>query len=327
MPAIPASFCASIVVSAALLSACTAGSAQTWPAKPIHIVVPYIAGGGVDAFGRILAGKLQERLGAPVVIDNRGGAGGNVGGNYVAKSPADGYTILLNTNGQAVTPAIFKSLPYDSVTDLVRVVRLVSTSTALVANRDLPIRGFRDFVDYVRAHPGQLNYGSSGVGNNLHLTMEMIKNRAGLDIQMVPFTGDAPLYAALIGGQIQFALAPTTFGKPHIDSGEIRAIGVTTAMRVSTLPDVPTIAEQGMPDFNITGWMGLFAPAGTPRDIVDRLARAAGSVIDAPDFRQVLTNLTIDPAVAGPDAFDKIYRDDVARFKQIVSDAHIPMQE
>ena len=300
--------------------------AEDWPTKPVHIIVPYVPGGGVDAFGRILATKLQLRLGVPVLVDNKGGAGGNVGGNFVAKAAPDGYTILLNTNGQAVSPAIMKSMPYDSINELVRVVRLASTSTALVANNDVPIRGFQDFVAYAKAHPGRLNYGSSGVGNNLHLTMEMIKQRAGLDIQMVPFGGDGPLYTALIGGQIQFALAPTTFGKPHIDAGEVRAIGVTTGQRVSTLPDVPTIAEQGLPDFAVTGWMGLFAPTGTPRDIVEKLAKAAGDVIQADDFKEILSNLTIDAAVAGPDEFDRIYRDDVARFRKIIADAHIPLQ-
>ncbi len=309
------------------LPAAAPAAAQSWPSKPVHIVVPYVPGGGVDAFGRVLAGKLQDRLGVTVIVDNRGGAGGNVGGNFVAKSAPDGYTILLNTNGQAVTPAIFKSLPYDSLTDLARVARLASTSTALVANNDLPINGFQEFVAYAKARPGKLNYGSSGVGNNLHLTMEMIKNRAGLDIQMVPFGGDGPLYSALIGGQIQFALAPTTFGKPHIDAGEVKAIGVTTAQRVSQLPNVPTIAEQGMPDFSVTGWLGLFAPAGTPRDVVEKLYKAAADVMEAPDFKPILNNLTLDAAVLDPDEFDKLYRDDVDRFKRIVKDANIPMQE
>lgn len=318
---------ASLGIAGAAMALAAPARAQAFPSKPIHIVVPFVPGGGVDAFGRLLAGKLQERLNSPVLIDNRGGAGGNVGANFVAKAPPDGYTILLHTNGQAVSPAIYKSLPYDPVADFVRVAQLTSTSTALVANNDVPARNFQEFVAYAKSRPGQLNYGSSGVGNNLHLTMEMIKHATGVDIQMVPFNGDAPLYAALIGGQIQFALAPTTFGRPHIESGAIRAIGVTTAKRVSVLPNVPTIAEQGLPDFSVTGWLALFAPAATPRDIVDRLYREAAAAVSSPEFADSINNMTLELAVAGPDEFDRIYRDDVARFRRIVKDANIPLQD
>jgi tripartite-type tricarboxylate transporter receptor subunit TctC len=316
-----------IVAASAVFAVSTLANAQPFPAKPIHIVVPFVPGGGVDAFGRLLAGKLQERFKQSVIIDNRGGAGGNVGANFVAKAPADGYTILLHTNGQAISPATYKSLPYDPVSDFVRIGQLTSTSTALVANNDVPIKNFQEFVAYAKARPGKLNYGSSGVGNNLHLTMEMIKRAAGIDLQMVPFNGDAPLYTAVMAGEVPFALGPTTFGRAHIESGAIRALGVTTAKRVSTLPNTPTIAEQGLPGFSANGWLALFAPAATPRDIVDRIYREAAAIVSDPEMQTALANLTLDAALAGPDEFDKIYRDDVARYKQVVKDANIPMQE
>jgi tripartite-type tricarboxylate transporter receptor subunit TctC len=310
------------------LMAGTAGAhAQAWPSKPIKIIVPFPPGGSVDSFGRVFAAKLQDQLKTPVVIDNRGGAGGNVGANMVAKSAPDGYTILLNTNGQAISPAIYKSLPFDPVADFIRVAELTTTSTVIVVNNKLPVKSFQEFVAYAKANPGKMNYGSTGVGNALHLTMEMIKHATGTDIQMVPFTGDAPLFTAMIGGEIQAALVPTTTAKAHIDAGSIRAIAVTTAKRVSTMPTVPTVMEQGLPNFSVTGWLALFAPAGTPRDIVDRLAKESLIAVASKELKEPLNNLTLDAADAGPEAFDKIYLSDVARFKQVVKDANIPMQE
>ncbi len=313
------------------LLACATGAgdvaAQAWPSKPIRIIVPFPPGGSVDAFGRVFAARLSDQLKTPVVIDNRGGAGGNVGANMVAKSPADGYTLLLHTNGQAISPAIYKSLPFDPISDFSRVAELATTSTVIVVNNALPVKTFQEFVAYARANPGKLNYGSTGVGNALHLTMEMVKHATGISVEMVPFTGDAPLFTALIGGEIQAALVPTTASKSHIDAGAIRAIAVTTAARVPTMPTIPTIMEQGLPDFSVTGWLGLFAPGGTPREVVDRLARESLDAVASKELKEPLANLTLDPASAGPDAFDKIYRADVARFKQVVKDANIPLQE
>ncbi len=313
----------------ALAAALTAAPARAedWPTKPLRVVIPFVAGGAVDAFGRVFAAKLQDILGQPIVIDDRGGAGGNVGANIVAHAPPDGYTFLLHTNGQAISPATYKALPYDPVGDFARVAELATTSTVIVVNNDLPVRNFQDLIAYAKANPGKLNYGSTGIGNALHLTMEMVKRATDTQIQMVPFGGDAPLFTALIGGDIQVALAPTTTAKPLIASGSIRAIAVTTAQRVPALADTPTIAEQGLPGFAVTGWLALFAPAGTPRAIVDKLAKASLEAVASPALKAPLANLVLDPADAGPDAFDAIYKSDVARFKQIVKDANIPLQE
>jgi tripartite-type tricarboxylate transporter receptor subunit TctC len=301
--------------------------AQAWPAKPVKIVVPFVAGGAVDSFARVFAAKLGDLLGAAVVIDNRGGAGGNVGANLVAKSSPDGYTLLMNINGQAISPSIYKSLPFDPVADFTPVVELVTTSTVIVVNNNVPAKNFQEFVAYAKANPGKLNYGSTGVGNNLHLTMEMIKAATGMDIQMVPFPGDAPLFTQLIGGEIQCALVPTTTAKAHVDAGAIRAIAVTTAARVSTFPDVPTLMEQGMKDFSVTGWISLFAPKGTPKEIVDLVARQSAVAIHSAELKQPLHDLTLDPAGVGPDEFNRIFLNDVARFHKIIEDAHIPKQD
>ena len=301
--------------------------AQAWPSKTIRIVVPFPPGGSVDALGRVFAARLQDQLKQSVIIDNRGGAGGNLGANVVAKSPGDGYTILLNINGQAISPSIYKSLPYDADNDLVRVTQLVETSTVVVVNPKLPAQNLQEFIALAKSKPGVLNYGSTGIGNALHLTMEMLKITAGIDLQMVPFTGDAPLFNTLISGDIQAALVPTTTAKAHVESGAMRALAMTTAKRVPTWPDTPTIAEQGFPGFSVTGWIGFFAPASTPRDIVERIARESKIAIDTPEVRLALKNLTLEPVGGTPDDFEKLYRADRAKFKKIIDDAKIPLQD
>ena len=301
--------------------------AQAWPAKPIRIIVPFPASGSVDSFGRVLAARLQEQLKTSVIVENRGGAGGNIGANQVAKSPPDGYTLLLNTNGQAISPSIYKSLPYDSDKDLVRISALTGTSTVIVINPKLPAKNFQEFVALAKSQPGVMNYGSTGVGNALHLTMELVMIETGINLQMVPFTGDAPLFNTLISGEIHAALVPTTTARGHVESGAIRAIAMTTAKRVATWPDTPTIAEQGLPDFAVSGWLGLFAPSGTPREIVDALARESKVAIASPDTQKALVALTLDPLATTPEEFEKIYQSDRAKFQKIIKDARIPLQD
>ncbi len=301
--------------------------AQAWPSKPIRIVVPFPAGGSVDSLARVYAARMQEQLRQSVVIDNRGGAGGNLGAGVVAKSTPDGYTLLLNINGQAISPAIYKTLSYDADNDLVRVTQLVATSTVLVVNPKVPAKNLQEFIGLAKARPGALNYGSTGVGNALHLTMEMLKLETGMDIQMVPFTGDAPLFNTLIAGDIQAALVPTTTAKAHVAAGNLRAIAMTTAQRVPSWPDTPTIAEQGYPKFAISGWIGLFAPAGTPTAIVERIAVESKIALGSPELQQALKNLTLEPVGSTPTEFEALYRADRARFQKIIKDANIPLQE
>jgi tripartite-type tricarboxylate transporter receptor subunit TctC len=318
--------CAALAIVAAALSTARA-IAQAWPAGPVKMVVPYAAGGATDAFARLIAGKLQERLGAPVVVDDRAGAGGNVGTNFVAKSAPDGYTVLFNINGHAISPALYKSLPYDADNDFLRVTQLVSTTSVLVVAPSLPAKTFPELIAYAKANPGKLNYGSTGVGNSLHLTMEMIKHATGVDIQMVPFRGDAPLFTALFAGEVQLAVVPMISTMAHIQSGAVRAIGVSTARRAGPLPDVPTIAEQGLPGFEVQGWMGLFVPAKTPRAIVEKLWLESRAALAAPDVVSMMSNLALDPVGSSPEEFDKRYFADRALFQRVVKDANIPLQD
>jgi tripartite-type tricarboxylate transporter receptor subunit TctC len=301
--------------------------AQTWPSSAIRMVVPFAAGGATDALARIIAGKLQEQLGVAVIVDNKAGAGGNLGANVVAKSAPDGYTILFNINGQAISPALYRSLPYDADKDFVRITQLVSTTSLLVVAPSLPVDNLAQLVAYAKAHPGVLNYGSTGVGTSLHLTMEMLKHETGMDILMVPFRGDAPLFAAMFGGEVQVAIAPMITAKTHIDAGALRAIAVTTAKRAPTMPNTPTIAEQGVAGFDVPGWMGLFAPAGTPRLIVERLWLESQRALAAPDVIPVLRNLAMDAVGSSPDEFDKRYFADRETFRRVVKNANIPLQD
>ena len=301
--------------------------AQTWPSRPIRIVVPYAAGGATDVFARLVAGKLQEQVGAPVIIENRAGAGGNIGADAVAKSAPDGYTLLFNINGHAIAPAIYKSLPFDPDKDFIPVTQLVSTATAFVALPSLPVKNFQEFIALAKSRPGALNYGSTGIGNALHLTMELLMRDTGMKMEMVPFRGDAPLFQGFMSGDVQAAVVPTTGAKPHLDSGVVRALGVTSAQRLAAMPDIPTLAEQGLPDFVMSGWMGLFAPAGTPRPIIERLAKEARIAILAPDMAPRLLSFGLEPAVEGPEAFGERYKADRIKFQRIIKEANIAQQD
>ncbi|MDH7796545.1 MULTISPECIES: tripartite tricarboxylate transporter substrate binding protein [unclassified Beijerinckia] len=304
-----------------------AAVAQTFPDRPIRMIVPYVAGGATDASARLFAAKLQEQMKVAVIIENRAGAGGNVGSDAVAKAAPDGYTILFNINGQAISPSIYKSLPFDADKDFIRVTQLVATSTVIVVHPKVPAKNLQELVALAKAKPGVLNYGSTGIGNSLHLTMELLKKETGTDIQMVPFRGDAPLFQSLLTGDIEIALVPTSATKPHIESGAVRAIGITTAQRTPSMPDVPTIAEQGLPNFIVAGWMGLFLPAKTPRAIVDRYWREAKTTLEAPDMKERLATMELQPVGNTPEEFDKVYFDDRARFARVIKEANIPQQD
>jgi len=312
-----------------VLAALTLGAgdapAQNYPNKPIRVIVPFPAGGAVDALGRIISAKLQESLGQPVIVENRAGAGGVNGADAVAKSPPDGYTILQNTNGQAISPAIYRSLPFDTLNDFIPVTQLVATSTVLVANPKLAAKSVKELIALAKASPGKLNYGMTGVGNSLHLTMEMFKRAAGIDIQAIPYRGDALLNPALIAGEVDVAIVPIGTIVPLIEGGQLRALAVNSAKRSGVLPNVPTVSED-IPGFEAAGWQGFFVPARTPRDIVMRIYRETAAAIALPDTQARLKAIGNDPVASTPEAFDAKFRADVAKFEQVVREAQIPKQ-
>ena len=301
--------------------------AQTYPTKPIRIFVPFIAGGAVDTLARMMGAKLSEQLGQPVIVENRPGAGGNIAADAVAKAPPDGYTILQNTNGQAISPAIYRSLPFDVVKDFIPVTQIVASQLVLAVSPKLPATSVQELIALAKAKPGSLNYGMTGAGNPLHLTMEMFKTTAGVDIQAVPYKGDAGIFPALITGEIQVAVVPMATSLPHVAAGTVRALAVAGAKRSAALPNVPTVAESGLPGFESSSWQGWFVPAGTPREIVGIIQRAAGKALTAPDLLERLRVTGNEPVGSTPEEFEARFKADLAKFAKIVKEAQISPQD
>jgi tripartite-type tricarboxylate transporter receptor subunit TctC len=303
-----------------------ARAADAYPSRPVHIVVPFAAGGAVDTLGRLIGAKLADGFRQPVVVENRAGAGGNLGADAVAKSTPDGHTILLTTNGHAIAPALYRKLPFDPVQDFVPVTQIVASSLVLVAGPKSQFANVQDLIAAAKAKPGALNYGSTGIGNPLHLTMEMIKAASGIDIQPVPYRGDAPLNAALIAGDVEVAVVPMVTARPLIEDGRLRALAVTGARRLAALPEVATLLEQGVA-VESSSWLAFFVPAQTPRETVQAIQRATRKALDAPDVRERVKTFGAEPVGSTPEEFAARFAADMARFAQIVETARIPRQD
>src|SRR6478736_1306224 len=307
-----------------LALAATSAHAQTYPNRPIRLIVPFAAGGAVDVLARLLAGKLSEQLGQPVVVENKPGAGGTLAADQVAKSPPDGYSILENTNGAAIAPALYKSLPFDALHDFAPVTQLVASNLVLVASPKSGITSVKELIERAKTNPDKLNYGSSGIGNPLHLTMEMIKHATGIQIQAVPFRGDAQINAALISGDVEIAVVPLATAVPLIQDGRIRGLAITGARRSSTVPDIPTVAESGVPGFASNSWQGWFMPGKTPAGIVERIQQETAKALALPDVRARLAGMAYDGVGQTPAEFTAYYKDEIAKFTKVIADAEIP---
>ena len=300
--------------------------AQDYPNKPIRLLVPFAPGGGVDTMARILAAKMSESLKQTVVVDHRPGAGGTLGADAVVKAAPDGYTILLTVSGLAASPALYKSLPFDPVKDLIAVSQVAASTMLLVVTPKLPVKTTQELVALAKARPGALNYGSSGIGAPLHLFMEMFKHSAGIDMVHIPFRGDAPLNNALIAGDVEVGFMPSATGQPLAESGNVRALGLTGLKRAPALPNVPTIAEAGIKGLEATSWYGIFAPAKTPRAIVDTLQREVAKAVRSPDVAARLRQSGNEPVGGTTEEFGTLVKADVARYAQIIEIARIPRQ-
>jgi len=301
--------------------------AQGFPERPVRIIVPFAAGGAVDDLARIIGARLGNAFRQPVLVENHAGAGGNLGADLVAKSVPDGLTILQTTNGQAISPALYRALPFDAVADFAPVTQLVASTLVLVTGPGLTVASPAELIALAKSRPGKLNYGSSGVGNPLHLTMEMIKFAAGIDIVPVPYRGDAQINTALMTGEVEVAVVPLATSLPLIAAGKLRALAVTSARRAAALPAVPTIAESGVPGFASSSWQGFFVPARTPRAVVEAIQRETVKVLQAPDVRARLAALSYEPVGSTPQEFEAYFKSELTRFAGVVKQAHIPPQD
>ena len=312
-----------LLALAILLVAAMQANAQPFPTKPLRLVVAFVPGGGDDYHGRVLAQKLSEILGQQVVVDNRAGAGGLVGWEHVAKSPADGYTMLLSGGGLAAIKSLRPNAPVDPIRDFVWVSMVAGYPLVLVVHPAVPAKDLRELIALAKAKPGQLNYGSSGVGATPHLAAEYFKSAAGVDIVHVPYKGSTPVYADLMAGLVSMYFAVPASGAPYVKSGKLRAIAVTSAKRASLLPSVPTLAEAGLPGYDISSFYALLVPAGTPREIVNRLAEATARAVASPDLREKIVNAGSEPASSTPEELLQIVKDSAAKYERIIKAANI----
>ncbi len=308
---------ASFVLAAALLP--QAAQAQQYPAKPIRFVVPYPAGGPLDTVARLLGQKVSESVKEPVVVDNKPGAGGNIGADAVAKSAPDGYTILMGAVAtHAINPTLYTSIPYDAVKDFVPVTQVASTPNVLVVNPSVPVSNVREFIAYAKANPGKLNFGSGSTGSAGHLAGELFKTMAGVDMVHVPYKGAAPAMTDLIGGQIQLMFDNFASSLAQVRAGKVKALAVTTAKRSVLAPDLPTIAESGLPGFDINTWFGIFVPAGTSREIVERLHAEFVKALSAPDIREKMMTLGAEPVGSTPEEFAAYIRAEAVKYARVI---------
>jgi tripartite-type tricarboxylate transporter receptor subunit TctC len=308
----------------ALLGPASQTAAQDWPNRTVHIVVPYAAGGGVSVLAQIVGAKLQDLTKQPVVINNRPGAGGNLGADTVAKSPPDGYTILLHTSALASAPALYNALPFDVVKDFAPVTMVVATQFVIGGTLKDPATTLKELAAEAKARPGKLNYGSSGLGSSLHLFAELFKSAAGVDMVHVPYRGDAPIITALMAGDVQLAFLPQATGGAAVQGHTIRGLAVTGTKRLDFLPDVPTALEQGFAGLEQGSWIAMWAPAGTPPDVVLAIQQNIAKVLSDPQVRESLVSTGQEPIGNSPAEFDAQFKADIARFTKVVEQAKIP---
>src|SRR2546421_1421087 len=300
--------------------------AQTYPARPVRMVVPFAAGGAVDTVARALGQKLAETWKQPMLVDNRPGAGGNIAAEHVAKAPGDGHTLLITTHGFAISPGLYKKLPFDAARDFAPVTQLTSSFVVLVTNPQIPAASAKELVALARSRPGTINYGSTGIGAPPHLLGELLKSMTGTDMLHVPYKGDAPLSQALLAGEVQLAFMPLAGVLPHIRSGRLRALGGSGKARSSTMPEVPTLTEAGIP-FEFTGWLGVFAPASSPRDTVIQIQRDIAQAVVAQDMRERWAASGYEPVRSTPEQFAAKCQLGLATYAKVIRDAKIPLQD
>ena len=302
-----------------LALAASLGSAWAFPTKPIRIVMGFPAGGPLDQHARLLTDRLQAQLGQPIIIDYKSGAGGTVGAQEVMRAPADGHTLMLaNTGVMVINPALYSKLPYNTLKDFVPVARTAMQPLALLVNPKVPTNTLQEFVAYAKARPGQINYGSAGNGGSSHLVPEMFKTATGLFMVHIPYRGSAPAFTDLMAGQVQFMAESIPQAAQYHKQGKVRALAVTSRERSPALPDVPTVMESGIKNFEVVGFYGFLAPAGTPKEAVNKLSEAFKAVLSQPDIKTRMVAQGADPAFLGADDFAKFLAAELPRWASVV---------
>ena len=299
----------------------------SFPARTITLVVPFSVGGPLDALARVMAAKLADGIAQPVVVENRVGGGGAVGMGSVARARPDGYTILYTPNSLAIVPALYRKLGFDAEKDLIPVTQFASTTLVLAAHPKINVSSVPELIALAKAQPGKLNFGSSGVADPLQLGIEMLKTMAGIDMLPIPYKGQGPMFTALLAGEVDVAIVSLQTALSPIRAGNVKALAITGAQRSNALAGVPTVAESGLPGYDLTSWHGVFAPAGTPRDVVDKLQREIAKVANLAEVRRRVEATGNETVGSTPEEFDAKFKSDVARFKKIVQDARIPLQD
>jgi tripartite-type tricarboxylate transporter receptor subunit TctC len=316
------------IVAFALLTASAGAHAQSnWPNKPVKILVPTAAGGTADATARMFALHLGKVLGQQFYVENRGGAGNVLGIDSVVRSPADGYTLLLGAGTITINHLVYKKLPYDVLRDLTPVTQMVSVPNVLVLHPSQPMQTLADYIAVAKASPGKINYASAGVGSNLHLAMELLKFRTGIEVTHVPYKGVGPAMSDTLAGHVMSMVSNVASAKPHIEAGKLRALGVTSLKRTPALSNVPSIAEAGVRDYEVLNWFGLFAPTGTPKEIVDRLQAEAAAMYADPDTRRRIAGEGAEPVASKPEAFAAFVREEIKKWDEVGKAANIQPTE
>ena len=312
-----------ILIAMVLAAGVAVASAQDYPRKPIQLVIPFAPSGAADLTGRVLARRLAERLGQPVVVVTRPGAGGNIAAESVAKSAPDGYTLLMGANGtHGINPALYAKIPYDPVKDFAPVALTFTYPSFLVVNPALPAKSVKELIEYVRAHPGEVNYSSLGNGTVGHLAAEMLKSRMGLNMVHIPFRGGAEAMNEVITGRVQVYIANVPLVLPQMRAGTVRVLAFTSSSRSKDAPEIPTMAESGIPDYDVSAWMGIVAPAGTPRDVIKRLAAELAAIATIQDYRDQLDKMGAEVIEkSSPEHFAAYIRAELVKWAKVVKDS------
>ena len=313
-----------LAAAAALLPA--EAAAQVWPARPVRIIVPYAPGGGIDTVARTLAQRLTGQVGGTFVVENRPGGAGVLGAELVAHAAPDGHTLLASSTEFAINPAARPKLPYDPLKDFAHISQLASVQFILGCHPSVPVRNVKQLVALAKARPGQLTYGSSGAGGGPHLAGELFQSMAGIRWTHVPFKGAAPATVGVLSGEIDFVFGATIGLLGNVQAGKLRAVAVTGTKRFSGLPEVPTVAESGVPGYSATGWYGFYAPGGTPPELVRRLQAEATRALGAPEVRERLARAGNDYVMSTPEEFGVFLRTEIAKWTKVVKEANIRIE-